>query len=123
MESITWEGCERMLAPLDDAQRLALFMARARAGTVDEALLAVAAAAVGMSWVSDPPMPDREGPLVEWGAQCLGVLLTVAPWYEVVLDLHRHLDDVGASYVVTEHEVEATAGNSEGGTVAPSATA
>ena len=123
MESIIWEGCERMLAPLDDAQRLALFMARVRAGTVDEAQLAVAAAAVGMSWVSDPPMPDRKGPIVEWGAQCLGVLLTVAPWHEVVVDLYRHLEDVGASYVVTENEVEATAGNSEGGTVAPSATA
>lgn len=123
MESIIWEGCERMLAPLDDAQRLALFMARVRAGTVDEAQLAVAAAAVGMSWVSDPPMPDRKGALVEWGAQCLGVLLKVAPWHDVVPDLYRHLDDVGASYVVTENEVEATAGNSEGGTVAPSATA
>tara|TARA_R100000426_G_scaffold42983_2_gene32901 strand:+ start:630 stop:1001 length:372 start_codon:yes stop_codon:yes gene_type:complete len=123
MESVTWEGCERMLAPLNDAQRLALFMSRVRAGVVDEHQLAVAAAAVGMSWVSDPPMPKREGDLVTWGAKCLRVLLTVAPWHEVVPDLYRHLDDVGASYVVTEDEVEATAGNSEGGTAAPSATA
>lgn len=123
MESITWGGCERMLAPLDEAQRLALYMARARAGAVDEHGLAVAAAAVGMSWVSDPPMPDREGPIAEWGARCLTVLLTVAPWDEILIDLYRHLEDVGASYVVTEQEVEATAGNSDGGTVAPSATA
>jgi hypothetical protein len=57
MESITWEGAERMLGTLDESQRLALFLARVRSGTVEETNIAIAAAAMGMAWVNDPPMP------------------------------------------------------------------
>jgi hypothetical protein len=122
MESITWEGAERMLGTLDESQRLALFLARVRSGTVEETNIAIAAAAMGMAWVNDPPMPRREGDLVSWGSSCLSVLLTVAPWHVIVGDLFAHLDHVIGTYVVTEGEVEATAGNSEGATVAPSET-
>ncbi len=136
MESITWEGAERMLGTLDESQRLALFLARVRSGTVEETNIAIAAAAMGMAWVNDPPMPRREGDLVSWGSSCLSVLLTVAPGHVIssfahiniggghviVGDLFAHLDHVIGTYVVTEGEVEATAGNSGGATAAPSET-
>jgi len=122
MESITWGGVERLLGDLTDAQRLALHMATYRCDGAEESTLSLAAAAVGLAWVSSPPMPKREGDLVAWGGACLSVLLTVAEWHEVVPDAYRQLADATAAFHVTEGEVEAVAGNGDGGTGAPSAT-
>lgn len=115
MESITWEGTERMLRPLSSAQALALEMACIRHGSVEEDALAIACAALGMSWTGAEQMPDRaeHDSLVAYGGACLDVFTRHHDWTDVVPDAYRWLKHVRAPFNVTEAEAEEAAGNSE----------
>jgi hypothetical protein len=122
MDCVNWNNCERLIRPLNEAEKLAVFLAQIRAGQIEEQQIAIAAAAMGLAWSGSPVMPERSDDLGAWGTECLSVMLKIGPWHEVVPDLWKHLAHVVDAYTISEDEVAEAAGNSEGDQAAPSAT-